>query len=301
MDSNKANPQQHKSKAEQQRQAKGPLKQDVGLRCKACGASNAAGALYCEECGVRLGAVTKCPRCAAPIDGNAEVCEVCGKWLAVDKCRFCGGHLAQGEKFCSDCATPVDGILCPACRKISESEFCQHCSTPLTAMAKKAVQAAAPAKEKMSQLMRDVQNLQVRTSLSEMPKAAQSEEENKRQREGLRALEGLMKEAKAKRKEQLKPVKSEKRTALFTKEESELMQKKAELRKQMEEQSEITFKTTQEARRYFQAVKPPNALGWICNYKTTVHPSPDGCAHPEHGGHWELFTDITWVSTTEDV
>jgi hypothetical protein len=115
----------------------------------------------------------------------------------------------------------------------------------------------------------------------------------------LQTLESLMREVKAKRT--LAPGKTKRKQPIFTKDESELLQKKAELQKQMEEQSTITFKTTQEARRYFQAVKPPNALGWVCNYKNTVHPSPDGCMHPEHGGHWELFTDITWVSTNEDV
>jgi class 3 adenylate cyclase/tetratricopeptide (TPR) repeat protein len=49
------------------------------VTCSSCGAENAAGAKFCNECGARLAAV--CPSCATPNAPTAKFCSECGTLL----------------------------------------------------------------------------------------------------------------------------------------------------------------------------------------------------------------------------
>ncbi len=55
---------------------------------------------------LRTAAVTRCPSCAAKVDGG-KFCPECGERLAqVAACRECGTPNAAGARFCAECGSP---------------------------------------------------------------------------------------------------------------------------------------------------------------------------------------------------
>lgn len=49
-----------------------------------------------------------CPKCEAPLAGNAKFCPECGAKLKTSShCSHCGGTLTPGAKFCPDCGEKV--------------------------------------------------------------------------------------------------------------------------------------------------------------------------------------------------
>lgn len=52
--------------------------------------------------------VATCPKCGAPLAGNAKFCPNCGANLKQSGfCSQCGTKLAPGAKFCPECGTPA--------------------------------------------------------------------------------------------------------------------------------------------------------------------------------------------------
>ena len=70
--------------------------------CKNCGADIPAGSNKCPGCGQVI-----CPGCGSTLDANAKFCSGCGKSM-VKTCAGCGATVADGIKFCSNCGSKVD-------------------------------------------------------------------------------------------------------------------------------------------------------------------------------------------------
>jgi hypothetical protein len=90
------------------------------------------------------------------------------------------------------------------------------------------------------------------------------EEEDKRRRE---AEERRRREEQKKRKE-------------------EEQKRREQLEEMLKHTANRTFANNQEARRFFEAHRPRNPHGWLCNAYNNVHNNPSECAEPERGGRW---------------
>lgn len=270
-----------------------------GKECPNCHNINEPEAHFCAECGYDLREVKKCPKCGAKITSpNADICEVCGEWLLEGKCKFCYADLEEGANYCPECGNPVAGITCPQCGKLSYFDFCKFCNIPLTEMGKKT-------KENLkndpltAELMRLIEESTVETKervsaekIDELLKMKEymkkvSEKEKKRvftpiftkeQREAI-AESGKKADEEIRRIEEEKRRQEEERR----RKEEEERQRMQELMKQMAQKS---FNTNQEARRFYRSIRPKRAVGWCCNFTRTVHPCPEDCAEPWHGGYW---------------
>jgi membrane protease subunit (stomatin/prohibitin family) len=87
-----------------QQKAPGPAGQKV---CPHCGASCAAEAKFCLNCGEKFGSAEQvCPECGAALTPGAKFCPNCGHRLNLT-CPNCGTSLAPGTKFCPECGTKV--------------------------------------------------------------------------------------------------------------------------------------------------------------------------------------------------
>jgi hypothetical protein len=76
----------------------------------------------------------------------------------------------------------------------------------------------------------------------------------------------------------------------------ERLRQQEELERQVAEKAKVsrTFHSNQEARRYFNAIRPGlgDDLAWKCYAYNTIHRGgPDECANPEEGGVWGYFGD----------
>jgi len=106
--------------------------------CPNCHAFNELEAKFCAECGYNFEGVKNCPKCGAKIiSPNADICEVCGKWLLEGECKFCYADIEEGATYCAECGNPVAGIICPQCGRLSYFDYCKFCNIPLTGMVKK--------------------------------------------------------------------------------------------------------------------------------------------------------------------
>lgn len=108
--------------------------------CPNCGAPVEPGALFCGECGARLGG-GHCVSCGAEIEAGLALCPVCGH-PATTRCTFCGAEMGAGERFCPECGNPRGGIVCPRCNTLNYRSFCRTCNYPLNPMAHEAIARA---------------------------------------------------------------------------------------------------------------------------------------------------------------
>ena len=79
-----------------------------GIKCPKCGASNAAEATFCNDCGAKLQAQSQtvpCVKCNAPLQPGTKFCSECGASQEKLKCTSCQAELPQGAKFCNECGT----------------------------------------------------------------------------------------------------------------------------------------------------------------------------------------------------
>jgi hypothetical protein len=269
--------QQEQKKAGQEEQVR-----QVGLLCPACGVENDQEAKYCSECGESLQPAGQCPKCGASILPGADICEVCGEWLLEGQCKFCYAPLEEGAKFCSECGNPVDGVACPQCGKLSIFDFCKHCGIPLTPQAHQMIKALQESEEFQS-LLREVgstpptarsaptdEELQVLEQWRQL-KAQWSK--GRQERQGFKL--GDVKEI-VERAQDVEPAQEVKPPASA-----------------MEKLQQRHFKTNQEARRFFGALKVllptivRRPVGWRCVAFDCFHPDgPQGCADPSKGGEW---------------
>ena len=90
----------------------------AGITCSACGAMNAEGTKFCQNCGGKLEppapaapAGITCPNCGAANSAGVKFCCECGSKLEAPApevpqkrvCVACGTELTPGVKFCPEC------------------------------------------------------------------------------------------------------------------------------------------------------------------------------------------------------
>jgi len=84
--------------------------QQQTVPCVKCGASLAAGAKFCSNCGAQQqqqqqAATIECPNCKASVAGGAKFCGNCGQSVEPKECKNCQTPLQPGSKFCANCGT----------------------------------------------------------------------------------------------------------------------------------------------------------------------------------------------------
>jgi hypothetical protein len=92
-----------------------------GAACPACGAENAAGRKFCNECGAKLEAA---PAATAPAATGGVVCPACGVENAAGKkfCAECGGKLETGGK------PETNKRICACGAEVApDKKFCTEC------------------------------------------------------------------------------------------------------------------------------------------------------------------------------
>ena len=86
-----------------------PPAQPAMARCARCGASLAAGAKFCPECGASVAQAARCVKCGTPLPAGSKFCPACGApQTAETVCKNCGKKLEPGAKFCPECGTKTE-------------------------------------------------------------------------------------------------------------------------------------------------------------------------------------------------
>ena len=268
-----------------------------GKECPNCSAVNELEAKFCAECGYNFEGVKNCPKCGAKIiSPNADICEVCGKWLLEGKCKFCYADIEEGATYCAECGNSVAGIVCPQCGKLSYFDFCKLCNIPLTVEAKKMVEKVknTPSKEdekfSSNQEARRYFMAQKYLMINEQIEIVQGDKKS----ELLMMKAYIEKVEKGKKKKTYTPLFSEKQKESIKSIEKivdkEIERQEEERKRQEEErrrQEEERRRQEEERRRREEEEERKRLKGWLCNAYGCLHPDgPCGCADPSQGGHW---------------
>lgn len=273
------------------------------LSCAACGALNEPEARYCCECGTSIHSAGQCPRCGASILPGGDICEVCGEWLLPDKCKFCYAPIEEEAKFCAECGNPVDGIQCPKCSKLSYFDFCKHCGIPLTAQSQEMIRELQDAEE-FKALLQNIQTIS--QPATPVPDEADLQE-LMRMKQYEKKFKKIEKSQAPQQTFRLGNVEETIELAKKTKESEQKTASPSDLTASLQKLQQKTFKTNQEARRFFGAlkvllptmVKVPVPIGWRCNAFNCFHPDgPQGCADPGPGGEW-IFEERSEIKIKE--
>jgi hypothetical protein len=298
-------------------------KPQTGLVCPKCGAKNESTSLFCEECGSGLTS-SKCPKCNAELLPGADICEKCGTYLNKTKCAYCAADIGENEEFCPECGNPVSGIKCPQCGEISQANFCVKCNTPLTDIAREELQKAMadPKYQEVVSLFEEIkqlqdENLNLNEDLSEQldfDSNNQSQDQQKNNTDfdlNQSYLDYINQGLKEEPEKKLRPPSSipkSKPKPIFdlsrrnkikeeiNKRSQEIENKRRQIQEKLDEMSNQSFPSPQTARTYFSARKPPiENLVWNCRFNNSIHPDPQNCGQPQHGGKWIIVEgDIEW-------
>lgn len=227
-----------------------------------------------------------CPNCGAPLDADADFCEVCKHYVRADVCSFCGSHLDPADSFCPECGNQRGGIVCPQCHSISDFAFCKHCGAPVTEEARMLTMQMHQT-EQYRNLQRMASEMERLSNIAPL----RNEEEKKRQKANEELRERVLR-LLAEDKGITSPVIEKKKSNRMTQAELD------KARKELEDQLTAALDTMAtepspspvKARNYSMAVKPSGVkMGWVCNYKHALHSSPCGCAKPQLGGKWVIL------------
>ena len=232
----------------------------------------------------------KCPVCGNDLDGDADYCETCHRYVNSEVCGFCGTSMGAEEMYCHECGNPRGGIVCPMCNTLNDFSFCKVCGTALTDEARTLAQSvkSLPDYQQMERLSRELEQL-------DMEEPYRNDEdivcrrENEKLRERVLMLLGkngnenvnengngnVNGNGKGHSVEELRLMKEEKMRLLT--EVLERMALKAE-------------PSPVKARNYAMACRPKGLkVAWVCNWKGAVHSSPCGCGKPHLGGKWVIL------------
>lgn len=253
--------------------------------CPHCGATNAADATFCEQCGALLRMET-CPNCGSPIDPEADFCEVCHRYIRPDVCSFCGAHLSQQDAFCPECGSPKGGIVCPTCHTLNDFAFCKQCGMPITEEARllTAELKTHPEYQQLMQLAREYNELNMQI--------AYSTDEDKQVLDECMDLRERVLRLLAQDEGDSEPEIPQPKVQRKSKEALD-----AEKRSKLDKISELLDRlavpphhSPAHVRNYAMAQKPVGMrLAWVCNWKHALHSSPCGCAKPQLGGKWVVL------------
>lgn len=243
----------------------------------------------------------KCPNCGWNVSGTADICENCGEWLLKGQCNFCYAKIELGQKFCSECGNPPEGIICGTCGEISHFDFCAHCNIPLTQQAYETIELLKITVEFQSLLQVDDKS-ELKTDDNIHP---DNSLENKFKDDIYKVPESkspktnfftLNIRAKTSIENNIRSLEQSRHN--ISEEEHRISlqkQKERDAIKLLEEIRNKTFSSNQEARKFYGALKillprvieKKNPVGWTCNaYDVTHSDGPQGCADPSRGGTW---------------
>lgn len=265
-----------------------------------------------ERAAVRIkdkSAGTGCPHCGAELDGQYEICPVCGHKL-VDYCTFCGAPMRPEDIDCPECGMPSEGVVCPSCNIRNHRPFCGQCGQPLSRAARAAVEKAKkdPKVQETARLLMKIQELEAELE-SAQPDA--QEEEQAEPTESEKKFRALMEKVGFTPASAPKP---SKRKIGRTRQEimAEYQQTMEDAAKVMEEMLPPAGATPQEQRNYYTARKVAvmesvqvqwrgipiqETMGWECNYCHCLHDNPSQCVRPDLGGQWVPCTRCQVVQT----
>jgi hypothetical protein len=255
----------------------------------------------------------KCYNCGWGLPSDADICENCGEWLLKGKCNFCYSDVDEGQKFCSECGNPPTGIFCNSCGISSHFDFCSQCDIPLTEQAKEMIDLIEKSNEFQNLLKLNetqyLENIEISVDKDrELEKLknyiAKFSKEKPKKKEEFKLSEN----SNQKIEQNLKSIQESKENIKKEKEKQILQQQKENnAMRLMEETRKKTFKSNQESRKFFGALKillpvivqKRIPLGWKCNAFGVVHDNPQGCSATESGGIWlfETRTEKSFKST----
>lgn len=228
----------------------------------------------------------KCPMCGNDIDGDADYCESCHRYVNFEVCSFCGTSMGAEEMYCHECGNPRGGIVCPMCNTLNDFSFCKVCGTPLTDEARALAESLKrlPDYQLMEGLSRELESLDMEESYRNEQDVIRCRE-NEKLRERVLMLLGRDKGnvngnvdgngRKMRSVEELRQMK-EKKIRLLT--------------EALERMAVPAVPSPVKARNYAMAQKPMGVkVAWVCNWKRAIHSSPCGCGKPHLGGKWVIL------------
>jgi len=270
----------------------------------------------------------RCPHCGSTCIATADLCEACGQWLLDGQCRYCYQPFKPGQRFCTHCGNPPEGIVCKQCNVKTHFDVCPTCHSPLS-------RRAGPAQEAMRE-----EGQMILDAVREMMTVA-TEDEAKRLKKALGQLEdyygqdppaapaggspaagfGFTGEQadvsaelrKSKAAEQARVDKASAEAERQAEDQAridgvnkriervERDKKNALLADKIRKLQERTFPDAQSARMYSMQVQGvlehlgvcESWLGWKCNRFGCVHYNgPMGCSAPESGGRWVCESEV---------
>lgn len=286
----------------------------AGKPCPSCGQPTKPGADICEHCGAWL-LEGQCVFCYAPIDHGAAFCPECGLPQAGIVCPKCGTTCRFD--FCSSCG---EALTDPARAMLAQAR-----SDPALNKALEELREPARLTEEMVRLDAELQALEVEASADAAsagvsavgaagaesdPAAAPAAGRRRGMSDALKRslgesvapkkpAESVADVGAAARALAAKLAENANRAADLRKQRDELVKRKSQAETNVrvvdtfKQFKALTFATSHDARRFHMANRPPNAIGWHCNYADYFHPvpeGPNGCHCPELGGVWIFDT-----------
>lgn len=234
-----------------------------------------------------------CPHCGATLDGEYELCPVCGGKL-VDYCTFCGAPMRPDDVDCPECGMPSEGVVCPACNIRNYRSFCRQCGQPLSRAAQKAVEKAKqdPKVQEAVRLMTKIAELEAEMD-GALPGGGGEETPSGPSEKELRVREMMAKmgfEITAQPRATQRRVGRSREEVL-----KEYEQAVDDANSVLESMLPPAGSTPQEQRNFFTARKVAvmemttvlDRVGWICNWCHCYHSQPSECYRPWMGGTWQ--------------
>lgn len=248
----------------------------------------------------------KCFNCGWGVSDTADICENCSEWLLKGKCNFCYSDVEEGQKFCSECGNPPEGINCHSCGALSHFDFCPQCNIAVTEQATETIELIRNSIE-----FQNLLNISNNENFSTHEKNDQSEIELKKLKNYLSKFSkqkikkadsfAIKSNFTGKIQENLNAVEQSKLSV--QKEEQRIsaqQQKETQALKLLEDIRNKTFSSNQEARKFSGSLKillpkiiiKRKPIGWKCNFVGVLHSDgPQSCGDPSQGGTW-IYDDI---------
>ena len=259
----------------------------------------------------------KCPMCGNDIDGDADYCESCHRYVNTEVCGFCGTSMGAEEMYCHECGNPRGGIVCPMCNTLNDFSFCKVCGTPLTDEARALAESmkGLPDYQLMEHLSRELERLDMEEPYRSDQDILRSRE-NEKLRERVLMLLGRNQNENWNENENQNENWNENQNENENQNRNEnekrngngngngngkKMRSVEELRLLKEEKIRLltevlermavpTVPSPVKARNYAMAQRPMGVkVAWVCNWKGAIHSSPCGCGKPHLGGKWVIL------------
>lgn len=264
--------------------------------CPKCGTSNEPSALFCENCGTSLRSNT-CPNCGVEIEAGLDYCEHCRQYIDSQHCSFCGGVMSDADTFCTTCGCQRGGVMCPVCQTMSRFSFCERCAQPLTDSARRELSRAwdVPFVNEMRQLEAEFEQLMMTVPLM-------GYDDRKRQHRADEIRRRVLELLDADHSTLTPPVHQRMTERPSAAEHADRLREcRLALQDMLDRMTMAPQPSGAVARNVAMARRPRlSRLGWRCNWKNALHPSPLNCACPQQGGKWIVIDDKTEKELEED-